>query len=364
MKDLSRQPLKLQKNRVWRPFAGGLLLDQWQGIAEPKDGFYAEEWVASTLEARNSYPFPGEGLSRVCLPSQETFTLKEIIDAAPEDFLGTEHLQNHGANMAVLVKVLDSYSRLMIQVHPDRLFAKEILDSNFGKTEAWLILSGRVIHGEEPYVLLGFKPGITRQIWQELFERQDIPGMLNALHRFPVKPGEVYLVEGGVPHAAGSGCFFMEIQEPTDFTMRVERVSPAGAEISAEQLHQGTGFENMMDCFHYQGLPAEEILKRWRLRPKVDRDEAGGRCTGLITYQDTPFFAMNRIEVMAKLAVPAEQRFSVIVILKGTGFLHWAGGSMEIAEADEIFLPAALGRVTWEAKPGSMLDLVQCLPPR
>lgn len=362
--NLANQPLKLLVNRVRRPFKGGMLLDQWQNSLEPKDGFCPEEWVASTIEARNPHPIPDEGLSRVCLPNGAQPTLREIIASSPEDFLGKKHFQKYRANMAVLVKVLDSCSRLMIQVHPDRVFAKEILNSDFGKTEAWVILGGRVVNGEEPYVLLGFQPGITRQKWQTLFEKQDIPGMIEALHRFPVKPGEVFLVEGGVPHAAGSGCFFMEIQEPTDYTMRVERISPSGAEVSAEQLHQGIGFEKMLDCFKYEGMPAEDVLKRWQVKPRTESLSSGGSYTRLIGYQDTPFFAMNRIVVAEKYEMLAGGHFSVVVVLRGEGLLHWDGGSTEISGSDEIFIPPISGVITWEPKSGSVLELIQCLPPQ
>ncbi len=38
-----------------------------------------------------------------------------------------------------LVKYLDSATRLHFQVHPTKAFAKERLDSNKGKTEAYVI---------------------------------------------------------------------------------------------------------------------------------------------------------------------------------------------------------------------------------
>jgi mannose-6-phosphate isomerase len=363
LENYARQPLKLQQNRVWRPFYGGLLLDRWQNRSQPQDGSKAEEWVASTLEARNPRPFPGEGLSRVDLPDGKTVTLRELLVAAPEAFLGTTHFHKYGLSLAILVKVLDSASRLMIQVHPDRRYAQEILQSPFGKTEAWVILGEREIAGKAPCVLLGFKPGITRQHWQNLFERQDIPGMLAALHRFPVQTGEVYLVEGGVPHAAGPGCFFMEIQEPTDFTMRVERCSPAGVSLADEQLHQGVGFERMLDCFHYEGLTAEDTLQRRRLQPQLIREEAGGRRIRMIGAQDTPFFAMERLEVRGELKLAAEPYFSVTVILQGSGWLRWDGGRMAVVQADEVFLPATVGSITLEAQPGTELSLIRCLPP-
>ena len=40
-------------NRVARSYLGGKRLDRMQGVAEPKDGFFPEEWVASTTRAVN-----------------------------------------------------------------------------------------------------------------------------------------------------------------------------------------------------------------------------------------------------------------------------------------------------------------------
>ncbi|TCL61876.1 mannose-6-phosphate isomerase [Hydrogenispora ethanolica] len=361
--DWAHQPLRLQMNRVRRPFRGGLLLDRWQGRPDPRDDFQAEEWVASTLAARNPQPIPEEGVSRVLPAEGPALPLPELIGEAPELFLGAAHVRKHGPQPAVLVKVLDSCSRLMLQVHPDRDFARAELNSAFGKTEAWHILGGRAIDGVEPYVLLGFKPGITRAVWQDLFERQDVEGMVDALHRFPVKAGQTFLVEGGVPHAAGPGCCFMEIQEPTDFTMRVERIGPSGARLSDEQLHQGIGFQKMLDCFRYEGLSEAETLRRWRLVPEIARCAPGGRIRQLLTYQDTPFFAMNRLEIWGRLELPAEERFSVAVVWQGSGVLHWHGGTLPVGPAAELFLPAAVGPVVWEADPGQTLDVIHCLPP-
>ena len=41
--------LKFLPNRVWRVYRGGACLDRLRGIANPADGFFPEEWIASTL---------------------------------------------------------------------------------------------------------------------------------------------------------------------------------------------------------------------------------------------------------------------------------------------------------------------------
>ncbi len=66
--------------------------------------------------------------------------------------------------------------------------------------------------------------------------------MLDSLHKVPLTEGEVLLIEGGVPHAIGSGCFLIEIQEPTDYTLRVERTTVRGETLPDTACHQGAGF--------------------------------------------------------------------------------------------------------------------------
>lgn len=361
--NLANRPLKLKHNRVYRPFMGGKLLDEWQGVKNPQDAYKAEEWVASTVEARNTKLVPGEGLSLVELDSGYTEFLKEIIQSSPSDFLGERHELKYGNNTAVLVKVLDSCSRLLIQVHPDKEYARNMFSSDFGKTEAWHILGGRWINGQEPYVLLGFKPWITKEKWVELFKKQDIKRMEEALHKFYVKPGDVFFVEGGVPHAAGAGCFFMEIQEPTDYTMRTERINPMGLKLSDEQLHQGVGFDKMFDCFHYNGYTEEEIMEKWFIKPSMLRQEQGGKEIEIISPSYTPYFSMKRLEVDECITTSSEGTFSVAVVVSGKGKVIWNGGEMDIGQSDEYFLPASLDGLKWMSQDGKKLEIILCYPP-
>lgn len=238
----------LDHPRVWRTYQGGQRLDALHGLV-PGDGQHPEEWVLSTVEARNPGR-PPEGLSRL----SDGTTLKVRLEQAPAFYLGHRHSQRYGAQPGVLLKLIDANERLTVQVHPDRPTAQRLFHSPYGKTECWYILDDTPVDGEAPCVYLGFRPGITREHWRQLFDSQDTRGMLAALHKIPVRRGETILIPGGVPHAISAHCFLAEIQEPTDYTIRVERTTPAGLEVCDEQCHQGLGFDAMFDCFHYEGL--------------------------------------------------------------------------------------------------------------
>jgi mannose-6-phosphate isomerase len=362
---LSKRPIKLKSTRTWRTYTGGKLIEEWQGNKESSDSEFPEEWIASVVKARN----PGrenildEGLSRLELEDGRNNTLKDIIEDDPVAFLGEDHYKRFGANLGVLVKILDSAERLTIQVHPDNVTAQKLFNSVFGKTEAWFFLGGREIEKEVPYILLGFKPGITKDKWQELFEKQDIDGMLGVLNKFNIKPGDVYLIEGGVPHAIGPGCFLAEIQEPTDYTIRVERTTPKGRNVPDTSCHQGIGFDKMFDCFHYDGYNQDEVIKRWNLKPRLLTKESGGSESALIAYDNTPKFAMNLIEVEKSMTLEKNGSFSIIIVLFGKGRISWKEGSMEINQGEQVFLPFEFQDAELINSNNKTLSVIRCFPP-
>lgn len=356
--------LKLEPTRVWRAYKGGKLLEEWHRAGNPQDGNFPEEWVASAITARN----PGreaiaeEGLSRVSMPGGGPF-LRELIESDPVSFLGRKHWEKYGRSMAVLVKLIDSLDRLIIQVHPDKEFAKKVLSSDYGKTEAWYIIGGRQIDGQDPYVLMGFKPGMNKETWRRLFEKQDIEGMLNALNKLTVNPGEVYLIEGGVPHAIGAGCFLIEIQEPTDYTLRVERKTQQGIVFPDEHCHQGSGFEKMFDCFHYDCYTEDEVKQRWRLSPKLLSSDRKAEHWALIDDEATDLFEMHRVSVREEFSHRTDGRYCIVVITAGVGTIGSSGAQQNVGKGDLLFVPACLQEVCFEALVGP-LEAILCFPPK
>lgn len=363
-KSLRSRPLKLKYARIRRNYSGGLLLEEWQNNPDAADGNWPEEWVASTVEARDTNSAVNEGLSLVDSGENSGLFLRDVIKSDPAGFLGEDHAKKYHTDTAVLVKIIDSCRRLFLQVHPDRDFAKTVFNSDFGKTEAWYILGGRSVEGREPYILLGFKKGITKEVWTQLFKKQDVEGMINALHRFPIKPGDIFFIESGMPHALGAGCFLLEVQEPTDLTFRVERTTPEGKMLPDSFCHQGAGFEKMLDCFHYDTYTREEILSKWHLKPTILETQEGGVRTSLISSEYSPYFSMEKLEVTETFRSKEESALRVAVVLSGQGKLLWDNHEMAIKQADELFLPAGLKDILWQSENKSKLEVVICHPPK
>lgn len=357
----NQQVLKLSETRVWRTYQGGAIIDQWRGRENGTTGNFPEDWVASTTRASN----PGredipEGDSHVLnIPNQPI--LADVLADQPENYFGKAHVDAMGATAGMLIKLIDAYERLTIQAHPDKKFAREIFHSEYGKTESWYILGTQEVNGEVPCVYFGFKPGVTRARWKEVFEQQDIPAMLDCLHKIPVKAGDAFFIPGGLPHAIGAGCFLAEVQEPTDYTMRTELVTPAGLRIHENQCHQGCGYEIMFDCFHYDGLSLEDTCKNWKIAPRTLVQTEGGTVNSLLDDRYTDLFQMRQMEVSAKLTLPAANQMRVWIVLEGEGTLQTSTGEVSLQQSDYLLLPASLGDAT-VCCTGKALKLIECLP--
>jgi mannose-6-phosphate isomerase len=361
-KNNTAAPILLEQNRVWRTYTGGKLLDSFQGIPGPKDGHFPEEWAASITRARNTgrEHIEDEGLSSIAAGPGKGWKLKDLINDDPETYLGKAHAGRYGSETGILAKLLDSSERLTVQVHPDYAAAEKFFGSRYGKIESWYVLGGRKIGGEEPYILMGFKEGITRRKWEALFRSQDIPGMLDCLHKYPVIPGEAFLITGGLPHAIGPGCFFIELQEPTDFSIRPERTTPGGTPISDDMCHQGAGFDGMFEIFHYDGAGRDEIYRRYRRNPEVLFRNAHAAERRIISTGDAPF-GMSELLVTGEYMIPGSETFTLWIVIDGEGYFPDSG--IVVKKGNTLFIPPVHGEICLKRTGGSGLKIIRCVPP-
>lgn len=349
-------PLRLKSARAWRTYTGGRLIDEMQGLSPARDTHFPEDWIMSVVRAGN----PGreeivEGLNELAEEGQGT--LRDLIAADPVSALGAAHVERWGATPAVLVKIIDAAERLAVQVHPDTDHAARYFGSPFGKTECWHILG---VRSPDACVHLGFKPGVTREKWEEAAANGTL---LHLLHRFPAHPGDTFLVKAGVPHAIGAGCLLVEIQEPTDFTLRAERMTPQGYRMEDRQMHGGIGFEAMFDCFSYDGLEEEEARRRWCPAPRLLEDTPGFTRRELVGRADTPCFALERLDIRGECRIDPSGRFCGLYATSGRGVLRSVSGEEPVSPGTQFFVPAASKPFTIKADPSAPLTLFRALPP-
>ncbi len=361
IRNMLRQPILLGPNRVYRFYQGGKLIDQLRNAPNPQDTDYPEDWVGSITPANNpgtGHP-AGEGLSAVTLPSGEQTTLRALVEQFPEEAFGAEHVARYGASSGLLVKLLDSSIRLPIHCHPTRSFARQHFDSIFGKTEAWIVVETRDLPGVEPYIMLGFKEGVEKQTFRQQVERQEIADMKAGLHRVPVKPGDVFYVKAGLPHAIGEGVFLVELQEPTDFSIVAEW---EGFPINPEDAHIGLGWDTAIDCFDFTHYRPQQLLDEYQMQPQLLRQERGGEEWQLLGGKTAPYFSGTRL--IARSDMPAEGNgFYIGVVTRGAGVLAGEFGELRLQRGDSFVCCAAMAEHGFASAGDEPFEIVRCLPP-
>ena len=362
-------PIRLESERAWRTYLGGRLIDELQGKTPAEDTHFPEDWIISVVRAINQGREDiEEGVNRLSKEAIDVLrrngdipaavdNLADLIAAEPEAMLGRAHVAKWGAKTAVLCKVIDAAERLGVQCHPDKEKAMEFFSSPFGKTESWHIIGGREVNGEKPYVYMGFKPGITEAKWRDTFERQDIPAMLGMLHRIEVKPGDTFLIEGGMPHAIGAGCLLVEVQEPTDYTFKTEKVTLQGLHLADKTCHYGIGFDNMFKCFHFEGYDEQETRRLRMVPPKVLEDAADYTLTEIIGYGSTPCFSLERLDVRGTCRREIAGEFEGLYVISGRGTIGSAAGESALRGGAQFFVPACCTGYTLAAAPGETLSV-------
>lgn len=306
-------------------------------------------------------PPTDEGLSMTSVDGD----LARIVDLLHEDPVAVAGDPPPGGEgtptTGVLVKLLDAGVRLPIHAHPTREFAGRVLGSPFGKAEAWIVLQTMDgLDADGPGVYLGFNRAFGRDELIEVIETQQTEVMLEAMHHRPTRPGDVWFIPPGTPHAIGAGVFMVEVQEPSDFSIVAET---RGVPISLSDSHLGLGWNVMIDAFDRRAHDAAWLdgLRHDGRRP--ERSGPGWRSEPLTDRAADPFFRAERVRVEGTAHLEyVPPTYVVGVVVGGEGSIHAGTGSLRVRSGDTFALPAAaLPGLTIEAASG--LDLIVCRPP-
>ena len=350
--------LRLPPNRVWRTYSGGLMLDRMEGHASPADSPFPEDWIGSTVRAVNpDRNVKDEGLARAVFSGGEA-VLADLVTADPEYFLGATHVRRFGVNPMVLVKYLDSAVRLPFQVHPTVDFSRRHFNVASGKTEAYYILDTRP-EVAEPYIYLGFQRPPTREELRRQIVEQDIAAMEKCFDKIPVKPGDVYVVPGGLPHAIGGGVLMVEVMEPTDFVARVE-FNVAGRIIPESARFMGRDVDFALDLFSFEALPTSVVQSRWRSHARALERSSTMRRESLVDERLTDRFNVLRTTLAGRNRW-SPRGFTILIVVEGACEISTEHETASLVKFDRVVIPHGLDTLEITGKNHAVL--LECLPP-
>jgi mannose-6-phosphate isomerase len=337
--------LPFAPNRVLRLYLGGSGIDRLCGKFPGEDGRFPENWIASCIEGNGrTYHSPGHGISKILIDGAE-LSFPEYLKEHAMEMLGEKHVKKYGLTPSVLVKLLDSSEQLPLQVHPSKEDAKKYLHSDYGKTEAWIVLSTREINGEKPYLLAGFSADLDRDI----FVRETLDGKLvkgvGMLNKIYVSSGDVIVIRGGLPHAIGPGVTMVEVMEPSDWVILPETAC-CGMNLTNQQRFMGIDPKIAVGMFNFTTMSPEEILSKYSPNPQIIDQRKGGSFRALIPPEECELFSAYELTLDGSWSFDNLNSFGIGVMVEGE--LSFDG--IMIPSGGNFFLPYAMKKVEIRGK--------------
>ena len=204
----------------------------------------------------------------------------------------------------LLIKLIDAYDNLSVQVHPSDEYALKN-EHSFGKSEMWHIISADKGCG----LYIGFKKDICKR---EVKHRLNDGTILDVLNFVEVKPGDTYLINPGTIHAIGKGVRLIEIQQNSDLTYRLYDYNRVGKDGQPRPLHIEKAL-NVIDYHKYQFVkPVGDVLA------------------------DNQYFKVSRKEFDGELEISADEgSFVSFTFISGNGKVD----NQDFNVYDSFFLP-------------------------
>lgn len=258
-------------------------------------------------------------------------SLTELIEANPNEILGTKVHEQFGTEFPLLFKYLDAKQDLSIQVHPNDALAKERHNS-FGKTEMWYIMQA----DEEARIIVGFKEDSNAKEYVENLENKTL---LNILDTVAVKKGDVFFLETGTVHAIGAGLVVAEIQQTSDITYRLYDFDRVDASGNTRELH----VDLALDAINYNKV---DTFKSYN--DAVNESN---------TIVDCKYFTTNSIPLDGTVTIDKTgETFTVYMCIDGVFEIKANNQKYNFQKGDTVLIPAGLKHYELSGK-ASLLEI-------
>ena len=228
-----------------------------------------------------------------------------------------------GARFPLLAKYIFTSDWLSVQVHPDDDCARVHDPGNVGKCEMWYIVQA----DPNAEILLGVKPGVTREVLKSAFEKGKSKELL--IRHYP-KPEEAIFVPPGTVHALGPGLVLFEVEQNSDLTYRIDDFGRLGLDGIPRPLHLSKG----MDVIR-EDLPPLCHLPRWEFQERFGTRRYVAACR---------YFALEELFLRKKATFKSSpQRVEVYSVLQGEGRIENTAGWLGYRPGETWVIPPAAG---------------------
>jgi mannose-6-phosphate isomerase len=333
---------------VW----GGRRLGEALGKPLPTADAYGESWEISDHASHRSTIIGGPSEPTLDLPGSGPAcrtgsastgagrTLRDLMEHERADLLGPSAPSYD--TFPWLVKLLDAWDWLSVQVHPDEESVKRLWPGEGSKTEAWFVLDAAP--GSKIYA--GLMPGVGKR---ELRAALAAGTVAECLHQFEPRPGDCLFLPAGTVHAVGGGVLMAEVQQTSDATFRLFDWNRRDAKGQSRKLH----VEESIACIHWQDGPVRPVHAA-----DYGSAEAGPLSQPLVLCR---YFALEYVRQWEPFWCGGVGRMQTVVVLHGAARLETAEGEQEVRAGDTLLFPATMPRLRCQPR-ASLGLLVATLP--
>lgn len=308
--------------RIWGARSLAPMYPEKTNLAEP----IGEAWLTGVDCRVATGPFAGR-------------TLREAWREMPAEWRGSRFAEP--SDFPLLVKFIFPTDKLSIQVHPDDAYAgvHEKAVGGRGKTEMWHVVSAET----GARVLVGLKPGTTKEKFLAALQAQTLEDLFIP---YTVSPGDTFFLPPRTPHTIGPGMILCEVQQYSDLTYRVYDYGRLDAHGKPRELH----LQKALDVLNF-GSPSHTKVPSLPLPSDRNKRTLLAACR---------YFATERWDLVATMQTQVSgSQFELLIILAGSGSIHWNGSPLLYKRGQCWFLPACLGK--FSVQPEQTTSIVRTL---
>jgi mannose-6-phosphate isomerase len=300
---------------VW----GGRQMGEVLGKPLPTDQAYGESWEVSdhALHASVVAEGPHEGQ-----------TLRQLMQHHRDALLGPAAVG--AGDFPWLVKLLDAWDWLSVQVHPPEHLVGRLWPGENSKTEAWFILAA----APSSRIYTGLLPGVDEARLRAALRAGTVA---ECLHSFVPQPGDCVFLPAGTVHAVGGGVLLAEVQQSSDATFRLfdwDRVDVRG---QSRALH----VEEAIACIDWNAGPVHPVRASGYPAPGKPAPAEPVR-QELVRCR---YFVLEYLRGHRPFPVGGGGCLQVLVVLHGKAALETPQGQMPFRVGDTLLLPADMKSV-------------------
>lgn len=261
-----------------------------------------------------------DGYSIICGGKHDGKTLDEYIKENPS-ILGTSV---NGAELPILIKLIDAADNLSVQVHPNDEQAKEWEGQN-GKTEMWYVVDAE----KDARITYGVCRDTTKEELVDAIREKRVEELLNSV---PSKKGDVFFVEAGTIHAIGKGNLIAEIQQNSNVTYRLYDYGRVGKDGKERELH----IEKGVKAANCKKIDQKEITV-------LDDDT---RMLGSCEY-----FVVKEVKFDGEKSFVADAKtYHALIVIDGKLDIIGKDFRVNMDAGETVFVPAGLGEYALKGK--------------